>query len=70
MAELSNSSVQQAFNNYLETIHKTLATGDASEGSHYAALKALLESFDKNITATILPARIECARAGNYRTMT
>ena len=60
MAEIKKVDVQKAFHNYFKTIQKTLATGDAGEGSHYPALKSLLEALSNNLTATVLPARIEC----------
>ncbi len=48
------------FSEYVSTVEKTLATGHASEGSHYPTLKALLESAGEGVVATILPSRIEC----------
>lgn len=52
--------VKKAFHTYLKTIQKTLSAGDAREGSHYPALKTLIEYMGNNLTATVLPARIEC----------
>jgi len=49
-----------AFNEYFKQVQTTLAAGHASEGSHYPALKALLESFGDETIATSLPSRIEC----------
>jgi hypothetical protein len=43
------------FIEYVSSVEKTLATGHASEGSHYATLKALLESVGEGVVATILP---------------
>jgi predicted helicase len=50
----------QPFSEYVSTVEKTLATGHASEGSHYPTLKALLELVGEGVVATILPSRIEC----------
>lgn len=50
----------EAFSDYFKAIETTLNAGYASEGSHYSALKALLESLEKNVVATTLPSRIEC----------
>lgn len=50
----------EAFGDYLKDVQATLAAGHASEGSHYPALKALLECLGKGISATSLPSRIEC----------
>jgi len=43
---------------YLQSITKNLARGNATEHTHRPALKALLESFDANITATNEPQHI------------
>ncbi|MGA9048273.1 MAG: type ISP restriction/modification enzyme [Dehalococcoidia bacterium] len=48
-----------AFKNYLDSINKNLSTHDAGEGSHYAALKTLVESLDKKVSAQILPSHIK-----------
>jgi predicted helicase len=48
------------FNGYLSEIQKNLAHGDATEHTHRPALKALLESVGKRITATNEPTRIKC----------
>ena len=48
-----------AFNNYLNSINRNLSTYDASEGSHYAALKTLVESLDRKVSAQILPLHIK-----------
>jgi predicted helicase len=48
------------FSEYLHTVEKTLEAGHASEGSHYSALQTLIQSFDTNLTATVLPKQIEC----------
>jgi len=48
------------FSEYVSTVEKTLATGHASEGSHYPTLKALLESVGEGVVATSLPRGIEC----------
>lgn len=49
-----------AFAEYLAAIRKEHAAGDAAEHTHRPALKALLESADKDITATNEPKRIVC----------
>ncbi len=48
------------FTGYLQSIEKTLADGHATEGSHYPALKSLLESLSPGLSATSLPDRIAC----------
>ena len=49
----------KAFNDYLGAVQKTLSAGYASEGSHYPALKTLLESLGDGVIATSLPSRIK-----------
>jgi len=49
----------EAFKSYLNSIRKNLATHDASEGSHYDALKALVEALDNKVSAQILPLQIK-----------
>ena len=46
--------------NYIPAIEKKLATGDATEHTHRAALEALVESLAEGITATNEPKHIEC----------
>ena len=48
------------FATYLGAIRKELAAGDATEHTHRPALKALLESVGRGITATNEPKRIAC----------
>lgn len=48
------------FNDYLKSITSALKRGDATEHTHRPALKTLVESFAKNITATNEPKRIAC----------
>lgn len=45
----------KAFSGYLGAVQKTLSGRYASEGSHYPALKTLLESLGDGIHATSLP---------------
>jgi len=45
---------------YVAALRKNLAHGDATEHTHRPALKSLLESFSKGITATNEPKRIAC----------
>ena len=49
-----------AFADYLATIKKEHAAGDSTEHTHRPALKALLESAGRGITATNEPRRIVC----------
>jgi hypothetical protein len=49
------------FLEYVAAIRKAYAAGDATEHTHRPALKTLLESAGKNITATNEPRRIACA---------
>ena len=48
------------FSVYLGEINKAYMRGDATEHTHRPALKALVESLGKKITATNEPKRIEC----------
>jgi predicted helicase len=48
------------FGAYLDEIKKNVAHGDATEHTHRPALKKLLESVSKGITATNEPTRILC----------
>ncbi len=50
----------KAFVDYIGSIEGNLAAGHASEGSHYPALKSLLEGLGEKIAAISLPSRIEC----------
>src|SRR5208337_1680569 len=45
---------------YIAALRKNLAHGDATEHTHRPALKSLLESLAKGITATNEPKRIAC----------
>ena len=45
---------------YILTIEKELAAGNATEHSHRSALKTLIEGLAKGVTATNEPKRIEC----------
>lgn len=45
---------------YLKTIEKELAAGNATEHTHRPALKSLIESLDEKVTATNEPQRIKC----------
>jgi predicted helicase len=46
--------------NYIHSIERKLATGDATEHTHRSVLEALIESPVKGITATNEPKHIEC----------
>src|SRR5437879_9185984 len=50
----------KAFEEYLAELRRNLAHGDATEHTHRPALKTLLESIAKNITATNEPKRVLC----------
>ena len=50
----------RAFAEYLAMIRKEHGAGDATEHTHRPALKTLLESAGKGITATNEPKRILC----------
>ncbi|MEP7341986.1 MAG: N-6 DNA methylase [Acidobacteriota bacterium] len=47
-------------NEYCQQIEKALAKGNATEHTHRPALKTLIESLAKGITATNEPKRIKC----------
>ena len=50
-----------AFTQYLSEIRKNLSRSDATERTYYAALKALIDSVQPRVTATIEPKRsVEC----------
>jgi hypothetical protein len=49
-----------SFDNYLKSIAVALKRGDATEHTHRPALKILIESLAKGITATNEPKRIAC----------
>jgi len=48
------------FQDYIHTIEKKLAQGDATEHTHRSALEALVEGLSPGIIATNEPRRIEC----------
>ncbi len=50
----------EAISNYIKEINKAYERGDATEHTHRPALKALIESLGKKITATNEPKRIAC----------
>jgi len=50
----------KSIQNYIHTIEKKLAQGDATEHTHRAALEALIENLAAGITATNEPKHIEC----------
>lgn len=54
---MSNSD---PFGMYLRQLQKNLATGVASERTHYAALEALLEALGDGVQAINEPRRVEC----------
>jgi len=45
---------------YRGDIQKNIASGDATEATHYSALKRFIESLSTGVSATINPKRIEC----------
>ena len=50
----------KSIQDYIHAIEKKLATGDATEHTHRAALGALIESLALGISATNEPKHIEC----------
>ncbi len=50
----------ESFSGYIHAIEKKLATGDATEHTHRAALGALVESLASGVSATNEPKHIEC----------
>jgi hypothetical protein len=58
------SSSISPFIDYVSALQKNLATGKATEPSHYPALKELVESIGEGITALNDPKRIECGAPG------
>jgi len=48
------------FPEYVRALERELAAGNATEPTHYPALKALLQSLNDGLLATVNPARIEC----------
>jgi len=48
------------FNNYIQSLQKKLAQGDATEHTHRSALETLIEKLDDGITVTNEPKHIEC----------
>jgi len=55
-----SSDKSLSFQLYFKNVEVNLASGYASEGSHYPTLKALLESLGDEVVVTSLPHRIEC----------
>ena len=53
-------SAIKAFGDYLKAIQKDLSAGNATERTHYTALKTLLESLRLGIRATAEPRRRDC----------
>ncbi len=50
----------KSIQNYIHTIEKKLALGDATEHTHRSALETMVESLAEGITATNEPKHIEC----------
>ena len=50
----------KSIENYVQTIEKALAAGDATEHTHRPALKALLENLDSTLAATNETKHIKC----------
>jgi len=55
-----SEKVTNATKSYLNNLEKNLATGDATEHTHRAALASLFESLDSDAQAVNEPRRIEC----------
>ena len=51
---------EDAFDKYLAEVNKAYLRGDATEHTHRPALKSLIETLEKNITATNEPRQIAC----------
>jgi len=49
----------KSIQNYIHTIERKLATGDATEHTHRSSLEALVQSWASGITATNEPKHIE-----------
>ncbi len=54
------SNELKSIQNYIHTIERKLATGDATEHTHRSSLEALVQSWASGITATNEPKHIEC----------
>jgi len=54
-----DKATTQIFKTYLGSIQSALQKGDASEQTHYSALKALIESLFPKIIATVTPKGIQ-----------
>ena len=55
-SKASGSSIRK----YLREIEQSLKAGNATEHTHRPALKKLIETLRRNVTATNEPRRIEC----------
>jgi len=51
---------KDAFDKYLSDINKAYLRGDATEHTHRPALKTLIETLGKKVTATNEPRRVKC----------
>ncbi len=54
------ADMNEAFKKYIREIRRSLRSGRATEHTHRPALKALIESLGRNITATNEPRREAC----------
>jgi hypothetical protein len=54
---------------YLDAINKAHLRGDDTEHTHRPALKDLIESFGKKLTATNEPSRIACGSPDTHATI-
>jgi hypothetical protein len=52
--------MHQMFHDYVKSLQEQLATGHASEGSHYLALKTLVATLEPKISVTLLPGQTNC----------
>ena len=52
--------MHQMFHEYVKNLQEQLATGHASEGSHYLALKTLVATLEPKISVTLLPSQTNC----------
>ena len=55
-----DAAARSLFSKYLRLIQDELQSGNATERTHYPALKALMESLQPEVKASVEPKRIEC----------
>ncbi|RKY25990.1 MAG: DNA methyltransferase, partial [Planctomycetota bacterium] len=55
-----DTTARNLFSAYLRRVQDELQSGNATERTHYSALKALVESIQPEVKASVEPKRIEC----------